>query len=44
MLFGDTKTYYTYHQRRGYTTDTCKSLEVIILDLIGQGKYEILFL
>lgn len=44
VLFGDIKAYYTYHQRRGYTIDTCKSLEVIILDLICQGKYEILLL
>jgi len=38
---GNSNAYCTYHQRRGYTTNSCKALEVYILDLIDQGKYEI---
>ena len=41
VLFGDTKSYYTYHHRRGHATNTCKYLEFIIMDLIAQQKYEI---
>lgn len=33
--------YCTYHQRKGHATNFCKSLEVAILDLIAQGKYQI---
>lgn len=33
--------YCTYHQRKGHATNFYKSLEVAILDLIDQGKYQI---
>jgi len=33
--------YCTYHQRKGHATNFYKALEVVILDLISQERYEI---
>jgi len=38
---GNIDAYYIYHQRKVHATNFCKALEVAILDLISQGRYEI---
>ena len=44
VSIGNSKAYCTYHQRRDHSTNFCKVLEAMILDLIAKGYMKLIIM